>query len=811
MAGTHVIDFERGLGDARMFVIVGPTGAGKSTLLDAVALALFGETPRLSNGRGDGGEDLDARHVMTRGAGRCRATLEFSALQAGEARQRWRATWSCRRANQQPDGALQRPVRALERWLPGEDRWLLVVDDDRRKVFEPAFVEALCGLGVDEFQRSMLLAQGEFAALLTATPADKGAILERLTSTEAYLMMGRRADETREAGARLERLEEPASHGAPPSDELAAQRARVAEHESRASALDAGCATPSARCARPPSARRWLRRWPPSPRSGRGSSAIGARARCCPRSTADVHLAAASAQRAARLEQELAQRDAELAADARRAAADALPDRPAGDGLAERRARVAELRAEQRRPSASPSARPSSRPSSARSPPCRRGSRPCARRTRFGWPSQRPSRGAGGRRAVPAVRRARASAGRRQVRGRGRGRRRGRGRARQARLRTLEVARRALDETLAKDRAASARAEALTELVRAEEGALAMAEGEARRAHEAEQARRGAELAARRAAAADALSEARATAIEADLRVLGLLAPHAATSVAELEQALLPATVRDQLEGQIARLDARREALAPAPIASAPTAPETTPETSTTSRAALGARVARLGAERAEAWQALGAAKQALAQLEARHARSTPLRGAWEAARAKADQWRRLHRLIGERDGQAFREYAQIMNLEVLVECANRHLRALAPRFRLAAADDRSGRPRLDFAVRDMMQAGRVRPITTLSGGETFLVSLALALGLADLRTSELPIETLLLDEGFGTLDGDALDQALGALEELQARTGLQLGIISHVTAVSERIAARISVEPLGQGRSRVTTELAGS
>jgi exonuclease SbcC len=97
--------------------------------------------------------------------------------------------------------------------------------------------------------------------------------------------------------------------------------------------------------------------------------------------------------------------------------------------------------------------------------------------------------------------------------------------------------------------------------------------------------------------------------------------------------------------------------------------------------------------------------------------------------------------------------------------------------------------------------------LTTLSGGETFLVSLALALALADYRAVEMPIETLLLDEGFGTLDTDTLNTAMDALERLQAR-GTQIGIISHLGGLRERIEARIVVDKVGNGRSEIRFEL---
>ena len=113
----------------------------------------------------------------------------------------------------------------------------------------------------------------------------------------------------------------------------------------------------------------------------------------------------------------------------------------------------------------------------------------------------------------------------------------------------------------------------------------------------------------------------------------------------------------------------------------------------------------------------------------------------------------------------------------------------------------------LSFAVRDAHFADAERPPTTLSGGETFLVSLALALALADYRAVEMPIETLLLDEGFGTLDTDTLNTAMDALERLQAR-GTQIGIISHLGGLRERIEARIVVGKVGNGRSEIRFEL---
>mgnify|MGYP003381273904 CR=1 FL=1 len=102
-----------------------------------------------------------------------------------------------------------------------------------------------------------------------------------------------------------------------------------------------------------------------------------------------------------------------------------------------------------------------------------------------------------------------------------------------------------------------------------------------------------------------------------------------------------------------------------------------------------------------------------------------------------------------------------------------------------------------------------VRAVQSLSGGEAFLVSLALALALSSLSAHDVRVRTLLIDEGFGTLDPDALDIALAVLDALQA-SGRQVGIISHVAGLAERIGARVAVRPIGGGKSVVQVRAAG-
>ena len=179
-------------------------------------------------------------------------------------------------------------------------------------------------------------------------------------------------------------------------------------------------------------------------------------------------------------------------------------------------------------------------------------------------------------------------------------------------------------------------------------------------------------------------------------------------------------------------------------------------------------------------------------------------------AQEEYNVWQTIHQLIGTRGGEAFKQFAQSLNLQELVDRANSRLTRLAPRYELAVALGEQGEPLLDFAVKDHHQANTTRPLTTLSGGETFLVSLALALGLADFRRVDMPVETLLLDEGFGTLDQDTLDVAMNTLRQLQRESVQQIGLISHVEALRERIDTRIVVEKLGNGRSTIFADNGG-
>ncbi|AKU93132.1 AAA family ATPase [Vulgatibacter incomptus] len=170
-----------------------------------------------------------------------------------------------------------------------------------------------------------------------------------------------------------------------------------------------------------------------------------------------------------------------------------------------------------------------------------------------------------------------------------------------------------------------------------------------------------------------------------------------------------------------------------------------------------------------------------------------------EAAGAEAKRWSDLHELIGSASGDKFQLFAQSLSLQVLLAHANVHLEELVPRYRLERVPGHD----LQLQVVDRDMGDEVRAASTLSGGETFLVSLALALGLSGL-SSRARVESLFIDEGFGTLDPQALDTALAALDALQA-TGRKVGVISHVQGMAERIGVQVQVQPEGSGRSKVS------
>ncbi|NLM17922.1 MAG: AAA family ATPase [Candidatus Riflebacteria bacterium] len=159
-----------------------------------------------------------------------------------------------------------------------------------------------------------------------------------------------------------------------------------------------------------------------------------------------------------------------------------------------------------------------------------------------------------------------------------------------------------------------------------------------------------------------------------------------------------------------------------------------------------------------------------------------------------------LHELIGSADGKKFRIIVQEMTFALLVHYANNYLEKFTKRYSLQVSD----KTPLDLDVIDYFQAGELRPVSNLSGGESFLVSLALALGLSDMSSENVRLESLFLDEGFGSLDAESLEIALQALLSLRNEQKL-IGIISHVSAIQENLPLQIKVVPSSSGVSELS------
>ncbi len=162
--------------------------------------------------------------------------------------------------------------------------------------------------------------------------------------------------------------------------------------------------------------------------------------------------------------------------------------------------------------------------------------------------------------------------------------------------------------------------------------------------------------------------------------------------------------------------------------------------------------------------------------------------------------WQEMGDLIGSSDGKKFRSFAQSLTLDLLLGLSNQHLASLSNRFSLM----RVPFSEMDLQVIDREMGDDIRSVNCISGGESFLVSLSLALGLSSLASGTTRIGSLFIDEGFGSLDLDTLDTALSSLDALQA-TGRIVGIISHVSGLTEKIGTRIEVISSGGGTSRVT------
>ncbi len=268
----------------------------------------------------------------------------------------------------------------------------------------------------------------------------------------------------------------------------------------------------------------------------------------------------------------------------------------------------------------------------------------------------------------------------------------------------------------------------------------------------------------------------------------------------ELRAALLSNEERETLERQRKELEKRElETRRALQEREKELEQHTRKEPVTDSEAQLQGLIEKLEQELEQMQQDSGALRERLKANEARQKRAAALIEDIEAQRQEYLRWAKLSDIIGAADGKKFRVYAQGLTLSRLVRLANSHLQHLNGRYVIRKRNEED----LGIEIVDTFQADNCRSMNTLSGGESFLVSLALALGLSDLAGQQTNIRSLFIDEGFGSLDENSLDLAISTLENLQAG-GKTIGIISHVKELKERIAVQIQVKKKGSGFSEI-------
>jgi len=269
-------------------------------------------------------------------------------------------------------------------------------------------------------------------------------------------------------------------------------------------------------------------------------------------------------------------------------------------------------------------------------------------------------------------------------------------------------------------------------------------------------------------------------------------------TLADMEEVLLPREEEDQIEevqqelirreAEVKRLQKERHAERKELDKQLKDAPD---------RATITGKLDAVQQAYDEAQQVQGRVQERLAHDTAQREKAGALTAEIDQKRAEYERWAKLNDIIGSADGKKFRAFAQGLTLEKLSHLANYHLQALNGRYLIRK---RVGEE-LELDIVDTFQANNTRSMRTLSGGERFLVSLALALGLSDLAGRQVQIASLFIDEGFGTLDENSLDLAISTLENLQS-TGKTIGVISHVPALKERIGVRVQVHKNSDGFS---------
>ena len=202
--------------------------------------------------------------------------------------------------------------------------------------------------------------------------------------------------------------------------------------------------------------------------------------------------------------------------------------------------------------------------------------------------------------------------------------------------------------------------------------------------------------------------------------------------------------------------------------------------------------------EKLEAWKS-EALDTARARLQAYHRakeKMGELHEKYQESRHTLDEWEQICQAIGG-DGKTLRKIAQCYTLRFLIAHANAEIRRFNTRYELTQVANSLG-----IRVIDHDRADDIRDTTSLSGGETFIVSLGLALGLSSLSSRNISFDNLFIDEGFGTLDPDTLATVIDSLASLQSSRGKKVGVISHTDVMSERISTQVRIIKNGNSGS---------
>ena len=856
LAGTWSIDFTDPAFRDGLFLITGPTGAGKTTILDAISLALYGRTVRqkVSNKQNE---------VLTRGAKTAWAEVDFLAPEG----RRYRARWEQGRAKvRSKDGnPFQNPGRSLTDVAANK-----ALASGSRDV-NPAIVD-LIGLSFEQFQRTMMLAQGKFDQFLSAEDNDRAAILEQATGTEAYAQLGQRIFEANKAAKdALDAINaELEAHPTLSDDERAERVKRREAAQAQARELTERVAGAQKRVEAYEHKRKAYVKAQAdlTRRTQARDAAIETHARA-DQDAQEAQARAVEAEKrkqeaepllvqAAALAQDLALAKANAATtgkDLRKTRTDLSKTRNAIETLdreiAEDRAQAELLGAVLHgEPTAKPAkGTPAAQYLALRGALSKRESaaqetQAAADAARQAWEAadqayeaQRPNLEARRKSAHNALLYAQATA---SLEARRKDLRDGEpcplcgalehpyARGNLPKLSDCEkdyaeaqealdkaeadhtAARKAVDQARTKadsaqqalERDRNALQTLREELAKAAEAADATAKAKAEARNAALETLKGLVQEVQVQAEADQAAKEKAAACAKALEALGIPDPEATRKA--LDQALAQAqenlqkTVAKQSATKTAEETARAETLAATEaLAQAKAALDAVlaelPDPDALRREAQGLDEARGQAERE-----IGQIGQELAADEKQRAERAKLIAKRAEAELTAERWKNLDKWLGGQNGNNFRRYAQGITLRTLLESAKPHLaRMSAGRYSLTWSASKELLPQ----IVDADQLDAVRPVSNLSGGERFQVSLALALGLSEMSGARLRVDTLFLDEGFGSLDQTTLSAALDTLCRVQ-QEGKLIGIISHVSEVAERIPAQIRVTKCGGGHS---------